>query len=74
MLPGSTARIMKALETMMSSSSSVDCSRQVIKHDVLLAALTASLCLVSGGDDHDAVDFNDDIARFGWRDSTLACA
>ena len=84
----STDRIMKALETMMSGTSSVSRSLQTIKRyslrpehidDAILAAINASLCLASDGDDHVAEGFNDDIARngrnFGRRNSApLACA
>lgn len=74
MQPLSTDRIMKALEMMMSSSSSVRRSLQTIKRyslaperidDAILAAINASLCLASRGDDHVADGFNDDIARNG---------
>lgn len=87
MQPESTARIMQALETMMSSSTSVSRSLQTIKRyslaperidDAILAAINASLCLASDGDDNVAEGFNDDIARngrhFGRRGSPLACA
>jgi len=87
MQPQSTDRIMKALEMMMRSTSSVSRSLQTIKRysltperidDAILAAINASLCLASGGDDHVAEGFNDDIARngrnFGRQTSTLACA
>ena len=86
MQPEPTARIMKALETMMSSSS-VSRSLQTIQRyslaperidDAILAAINASLCLASDGDDHVAEGFNDDIARngrnFGRPASALACA
>jgi len=87
MQPETTARIMKALEMMMGSSSSVSRSLQTIKHyslaperidDAILAAINASLCLASDGDDHVAEGFNDDIARngrnFGQQTSPHACA
>jgi hypothetical protein len=86
MQPQSTNRIMQALET-MTSSSSVSRSLQTIKRDALaperiddaiLAAINASLCLASDGNDHVAEGFNDDIARngrnFGRPSSTVACA
>lgn len=73
MKPASVTRIIDALETMMRSSS-VSRSLETIKRysvepehidDVILAAINASLCLVSDGDDHVADGFNDDIARNG---------
>jgi hypothetical protein len=77
---------MKALETMMSSSS-VTRSLQTIKRyslaperidEAILAAINACLCLASQGDDHVAEGFNDDIARngrdFGRPTCTLASA
>jgi len=86
MQPETTARIMNALETMMSTSS-VSRGLQTIKRyslaperidDAILAAINASLCLASGGNDQVAEGFNDDIARngrnFGRPSSTLACA
>jgi hypothetical protein len=46
--------------------------------DAILAAINASLCLVSNGDDHVADGFNEDLARngrnFGRRSSVIACA
>jgi len=87
MQPQNTDRIMKALENLMSSGSSVSRSLHTIKRyslaaeridDAILAAINASLCLTSGGDDHIAEGFNDDIARngrnFGRRDPLLASA
>ena len=87
MQPPSTDRIMKALETMMSNGSSVSRSLQAIRRYALpaeridaaiLAAINASLCLASVGNDQVAEGFNDDIARngrnFGRQTSTLACA
>jgi hypothetical protein len=87
MQPESTARIMKALQTIMNGSSSVSRSLQAIKRysltpdridDAILAAINASLCLASDGADHVAEGFNDDIARngrnFGQQNSSLACA
>lgn len=87
MQPESTARIIKALEMIMSTNTSVSRSLQTIKRysltperidDAILAAINASLCLASDGDDHVAEGFNDDIARngrhFGRKNSTLACA
>lgn len=87
MQPEATARIMKALEMIMSSNTSVSRSLQTIKRyslaperidDAILAAINASLCLASRGNDQVAEGFNDDIARngrdFGRRNSTLACA
>ena len=86
MQPDSTGQIMKALEMMMSSSS-VSRSLQTIKRysltperidDAILAAINASLCLASDGDDHVAEGFNEDIARngrdFGRQTSALASA
>jgi hypothetical protein len=83
-----TTRIMKALEMLMNAnSSSVSRSLHTIQRyslppdridDAILAAINASLCLVSNGDDHVAEGFNDDIARngrnFGRRDIVIACA
>jgi hypothetical protein len=66
-------RAMNALEMMMRRSS-VSRSLETIKRyavvpeqidDVILAAINASLCLVSDGDDHVADGFNDDLARNG---------
>lgn len=87
MQPQSTDRIMKALEMVMSANSSVSRSLQAIKRyslaperidDAILAAINASLCLASDGDDQVAEGFNDDIARngrdFGRQNSTLAWA
>ena len=81
MQPQNTDRMIKALENLMSSGSSVSRSLQTIKRyslaaeridDAILAAINASLCLSSDGDDHVAEGFNDDIARngrnFGRRD------
>jgi hypothetical protein len=84
----STTRIMNALEMLMSAdNSSVSRSLQTIKRysvmparidDAILAAINASLCLVSNGDDHVAEGFNDDLTRngrdFGRRYSVIACA
>ncbi len=84
----STTRIIKALEMLMSTdNSSVNRSLQTIKRysvtperidDAILAAINASLCLVSNGNDHVAEGFNDDIARngrnFGRRSTVIACA
>jgi hypothetical protein len=84
----STTRIRKALEMLMSTNnSSVSRSLQTIQRysvaperidDAILAAINASLCLVSNGDDHVAEGFNDDLARngrnFGRRHSVIACA
>jgi hypothetical protein len=46
--------------------------------DAILAAINATLCLASHGDDHVAEGFNDDVARngrdFGRPTSTFACA
>jgi hypothetical protein len=67
------ARVMKALEMLMSTSS-VSRSLATIKRyhvapdridDVILAAINASLCLVSDGNDQVAEGFNTDIARNG---------
>ena len=87
MQPQETIRIMKALENLMSSHSSVSRSLQTIKRyslaaeridDAILAAINASLCLTSGGDNHVAEGFNDDIARngrnFGRQNPILASA
>ena len=78
---------MKALEMVMSANSAVSRSLQAIKRysltperidDAILAAINASLCLASDGDDHVAEGFNDDIARngrdFGRQNSALAWA
>ncbi len=79
---------MKALEMIMrTDNSSVSRSLQTIKRysltperidDAILAAINASLCLASVGNDQVAEGFNDDIARngrnFGRQTSTLACA
>jgi hypothetical protein len=84
----STTRIMNALEMLMSAdNSSVRRSLQTIKRysvtperidDAILAAINASLCLVSNGKDHVAEGFNDDLAcngrNFGCRHSVIACA
>lgn len=68
-----TTRIMKALETLMSTSS-VARSLQTIKRysvaperidEVILAAINASLCLASNGSDRVAEGFNTDIALNG---------
>ena len=82
----STDRIMKALELMMTGGC-VRRSLQAIKRysltperidDAILAAINASLCLASNGDDRVAEGFNDDVARngrdFGRPASSLACA
>jgi hypothetical protein len=69
----SVTRIIDALETMMSASTarrSLDTIKRYAvepEHidDVILAAINASLCLVSDGDDHVADGFNDDVARNG---------
>jgi hypothetical protein len=87
MQPEATARIMKALEMIMRTDTSVSRSLQTIKRysltperidDAILAAINASLCLASVGNDQVAEGFNDDIARngrnFGRQTSTLACA
>lgn len=87
MQPQTTHRIISALEMLMNVESSVSRSLQTIKRyslaperidDAILAAINASLCLVSNGDDHVAEGFNDDIARngraFGRKNSTLVCA
>jgi hypothetical protein len=86
MSPDSIARIMDALEILMSRNS-VTRSLEAIKRyavaadridDVILAAINASLCLVSDGDDRVAEGFNDDIARngrnFGSRHPVIGCA
>jgi hypothetical protein len=86
MSPDSTARIMDALEILMGRNS-VTRSLEAIKRyavaadridDVILAAINASLCLVSDGDDRVAEGFNDDIARngrnFGSRQPVIGCA
>ena len=74
MQPQSTERIMKALKRIMNTHSSVSRSLQTIKRysvcperidDAIIAAINASLCLASNGDDHVADGFNDDIARNG---------
>lgn len=84
----STTRIMRALEMLMSANgSSVSRSLHTITRyslppdridDAILAAINASLCLVSNGDDHVAEGFNDDLARngrnFGRRITVIACA
>jgi cell division protein ZapA (FtsZ GTPase activity inhibitor) len=85
--PEATIRIMKALETIMSTGSTVSRSLHAIKRysltaeridDAILAAINASLCLASDGNDHVAEGFNDDIARngrgFGRPNSPLALA
>jgi hypothetical protein len=82
-----TLRIMKALEMIMSTNTSVSRSLQTIKRysltperidDAILAAINANLCLASDGNVHVAEGFNDDIARngrdFGRRNENLACA
>jgi hypothetical protein len=87
MQPEATARIMKALEMIMRTDTSVSRSLQTIKRysltperidDAILAAINASLCIASVGNDQVAEGFNDDIARngrnFGRQTSTLACA
>jgi hypothetical protein len=84
----STTRIMKALEMLMTANNtSVSRGLQTIKRyslspdridDAILAAINASLCLVSNGDDHVADGFNDDVARngrnFSRGSSVIACA
>jgi hypothetical protein len=83
----STNSIIKALEMLMGVDTSVSRSLQTIKRyslsperidDAILAAINASLCLVSNGDDHVADGFNEDLARngrnFGRRSSVIACA
>lgn len=85
MHPQTTDRIIKVLETLMSTNSSVSRSLQTITRyslaperidEAILAAINASLCLVSNGDDHVAEGFNDDIARngrnFGRRSAVIA--
>jgi cell division protein ZapA (FtsZ GTPase activity inhibitor) len=87
MQPEATVRIMKALEMIMSTNTSVSRSLQTIKRysltperidAAILAAINASLCIASVGNDQVAEGFNDDIARngrnFGRQTSTLACA
>jgi len=82
-----TARIMKALEMIMSTNTSVSRSLQTIKRysltperidDAILPAINASLCLASDGNDRVAEGFNDDISRngrkFGRPISSLAHA
>lgn len=68
-----SAGIIEALEQFMATSS-VRRSLDTIKRyavapekidDVIIAAINASLCLVSRGDDHVAEGFNDDLARNG---------
>jgi cell division protein ZapA (FtsZ GTPase activity inhibitor) len=71
----STTRIMKALEMLMNvNDTSVSRSLRTIKRyslspdridDAILAAINASLCLVSNGNDHVADGFNDDVTRNG---------
>jgi hypothetical protein len=65
---------MKALELIMSTNTSVSRSLHTIKRysltperidDAILAAINASLCLASDGNDQVADGFNDDIARNG---------
>ena len=64
---------MKALKMIMNASS-VSRSLETVKRysvtperidDAIIAAINASLCLASNGDDHVADGFNDDIARNG---------
>ena len=87
MQPEAAARIIKALEMIMRTDTSVSRSLQTIKRysltperidDAILAAINASLCLASDGNDQVAEGFNDDIARngrnFGQQNSALACA
>jgi hypothetical protein len=87
MQPQTTDQIMNALEMLMSTNSSVSRSLQTIKRysltperidGAILAAINASLCLASDGDDHVAEGFNDDIARngrsFGRQPSPFVCA
>ncbi len=85
MPPEATARIMKALEMIMHTDTSVSRSLQTIKRysltperidDAILAAINASLCLASDGNHQVAEGFNDDIARNGrnFGHSALACA
>jgi hypothetical protein len=82
--PGSVDRVMNALEMMMRRTS-VSRSLDTIKRyavepehidDVILAAINASLCLVSDGDDQVADGFNDDLTRngrsFGCRSAVAA--
>jgi hypothetical protein len=84
----STIRIMKALEMLMTdNSSSVSrCLHTIQRYslspdridDAILAAINASLCLISNGNDHVAEGFNDDIARngrnFSRHSTVIACA
>ncbi|HWE76750.1 MAG TPA: hypothetical protein VG328_26525 [Stellaceae bacterium] len=80
MQPPSTTRIINALEMLMNVDNSSTISSSVCRSlrtitryslspdridDAILAAINASLCLVSNGDDHVAEGFNDDIARNG---------
>ncbi len=75
MQQATVTRIMNAMETMMRVSS-VARSLETIKRysidadhidEAILAAINASLCLVSDGDNRVAEGFNDDIARNGRR-------
>lgn len=68
-----SAGIIEALEQFMATSS-VRRSLDTIKRyavapekidDVIIAAINASLCLVSNGDRYVAEGFNDDLARNG---------
>jgi hypothetical protein len=67
------ARAIDALEMMMRQTSVTRCLDTLKRYavaperidDIILAALNASLCLVSDGDAHVADGFNDDIARNG---------
>jgi hypothetical protein len=72
----SVTRVMNALENVMSVTSISRRAIDTIKRyavepeqidDVILAAINASLCLVSDGNDAVADGFNDDIARNGRR-------
>lgn len=69
----SVTRIMSALENIMAVSPTRRCLDTIKRYqvepeqidDVILAAINASLCLVSNGDDHVAEGFNEDIAING---------
>jgi hypothetical protein len=79
-------RIMQAMEMMMRRRSVARSLETIERYgvepeqidDIILAAINASLCLTSDGDDRVAEGFNDDIARngrnFGQRCAVVANA
>jgi hypothetical protein len=84
--PDPVDRAIDALEIIMRQTSVTRCLETIKRYavaperidEIILAAINASLCLVSSGDDHVAEGFNDDIARngrnFGQRRAVVAHA